>query len=140
MRDRGREREAETQAEGEAGSMQGAWRGTRSRVANTQPGLKAALNRWATWTAHFLFLINFLFYITMQDDTWLMKSIEYFKYLSNNNINAIIHEINNLQWTTSYKWIDKHILFSLKHTVLSKITAVRNMWISLKICVYLKIC
>ena len=32
-----REREAETQAEGEAGSMQGARHGTRSRVSRTTP-------------------------------------------------------------------------------------------------------
>ena len=32
-----REREAETQAEGEAGSMQGARRGTRSRVSRITP-------------------------------------------------------------------------------------------------------
>ena len=31
------EREAETQAEGEAGSMQRAWRGTRSRVSRIMP-------------------------------------------------------------------------------------------------------
>ena len=33
-----REREAETQAEGEAGSMQGAKRGTLSRVSRITPG------------------------------------------------------------------------------------------------------
>ena len=32
-----REREAETQAEGEAGSMQGAQRGTRSQVSRIMP-------------------------------------------------------------------------------------------------------
>ena len=32
-----REREAETQAEGEAGSMQGARRGTRSQVSRIRP-------------------------------------------------------------------------------------------------------
>ena len=37
MRDTQREREAETQAEGEAGSMQGAGRGTRSRDSRTTP-------------------------------------------------------------------------------------------------------
>ena len=31
------EREAETQAEGEAGSMQGAWHGTRSIVCSAKP-------------------------------------------------------------------------------------------------------
>ena len=51
MRDTEREREAETQAEGEAGSMQGAWRGTPSRVSRISPGLKVALNRWATQAA-----------------------------------------------------------------------------------------
>ena len=38
MRDR--EREAETQAEGEAGSMQGAWRRTQSRVSRIMPWAK----------------------------------------------------------------------------------------------------
>ena len=37
MRDTDREREAETQAEGEAGSMQGAPRGTRSQVSRIRP-------------------------------------------------------------------------------------------------------
>ena len=37
---RGREREAETQAEGEAGSFQEARRGTRSRVSRTAPWAK----------------------------------------------------------------------------------------------------
>ena len=32
-----REKETKTQAEGEAGSMQGAWRGTRSRVSRITP-------------------------------------------------------------------------------------------------------
>ena len=34
------QREAETQAEGEAGSMQGAQRGTRSRVSRIMPWAK----------------------------------------------------------------------------------------------------
>ena len=37
MRDPQREREAETQAEGEAGSMQGARHGTQSRVSRIRP-------------------------------------------------------------------------------------------------------
>ena len=37
MRDTEQEREAETQAEGEAGSMQEARRGTRSRVSRITP-------------------------------------------------------------------------------------------------------
>ena len=37
---RNREGEAETQAEGEAGSVQGAGRGTRSRVSNITPWVK----------------------------------------------------------------------------------------------------
>ena len=37
MRDTETEREAETQAEGEAGSMQGAWCGTQSRVSRITP-------------------------------------------------------------------------------------------------------
>ena len=37
-------REAETQAEGEVGSMQGARRGTRSQDSGSRPGLKVALN------------------------------------------------------------------------------------------------
>ena len=35
-----RDREAETQVEGEAGSMQGAWRGIRSRVSRITPRAK----------------------------------------------------------------------------------------------------
>ena len=37
---RERERDAETQAEGEAGSMQGAWRGIRSQVSRIVPWAK----------------------------------------------------------------------------------------------------
>ena len=51
MRDRERERKAETQAEGEAGSTQRARRGTRFRVSRSHPGLQAALNRCATGAA-----------------------------------------------------------------------------------------
>ena len=40
--------EAETQAEGEAGSMQGGRRGTRSRVSRITPQAEVALNHWAT--------------------------------------------------------------------------------------------
>ena len=41
MRERGREREAEIQTEGEAGSPQGAQCGTRSRILGLGPGPKA---------------------------------------------------------------------------------------------------
>ena len=44
------EREAETQAEGEAGSMQGSL-GLDPGSPGSRPWLKAALNRWATRTA-----------------------------------------------------------------------------------------
>ena len=43
-RERERERGAEIQAEGEAGSMQGAQRGTQSQVSRSHPGLKVALS------------------------------------------------------------------------------------------------
>ena len=46
-----REREAETQAEEEAGAMQGAQRGTGSRVSRITPQAAVALNRWATGAA-----------------------------------------------------------------------------------------
>ena len=42
--ERERGREIETQAEREAGSMQGVRRGTRSRVPRITPWVKAALN------------------------------------------------------------------------------------------------
>ena len=42
-----RHREGETQAEGEAGSTQGAQRGTRSRISRTTLWAKVALNCWA---------------------------------------------------------------------------------------------
>ena len=45
------EREAETQAEGEAGSLQGARRETRSQDSRITPQLKVVLNRWATGAA-----------------------------------------------------------------------------------------
>ena len=62
MRDTGRG--AETQAEGEAGSTQGARRGTLSRVSRITPGLKAALNRCATGAA-----LMFVFNIKMGTNT-----------------------------------------------------------------------
>ena len=45
MKDAQREREAETQAEGEPGSMQGARLGLDLRSPGSHPGLKVALNR-----------------------------------------------------------------------------------------------
>ena len=41
------EREAETQSEGEAGSMQGAWYGTQSRVSKITPWAEGGAKRWA---------------------------------------------------------------------------------------------
>ena len=52
------EREAETQAEGGAGSMQGARCGTRSWVSRIMPWPKAALNRWATGAALNRFILD----------------------------------------------------------------------------------
>ena len=46
-----RERRAETQAEGEAGSMQGARRGTWFRVFRITPQASGSANRWATGAA-----------------------------------------------------------------------------------------
>ena len=46
------EGEAETQAEGEVGSMQGASGGTLSQVSRIRPWAEGALNRWATRAAH----------------------------------------------------------------------------------------
>ena len=62
-----RDTERETQAEGEAGSMQGARRGTRFRVSRSCPGLQAALNCCATgaarsppfWGALYYHKVNF---------------------------------------------------------------------------------
>ena len=49
VRDTKREREAETQAEGGAGSMQGVWRGTRSWDSRITPWAEGrCLNHWAT--------------------------------------------------------------------------------------------
>ena len=45
------ERDAETQTEGEAGSMQGPWRVLDRGSPGSGPWLKAALNRWATRAA-----------------------------------------------------------------------------------------
>ena len=45
------EKDSEIQAEGEAGSMQGAWCGTDPGLPGSHPGLKVALNRWATRAA-----------------------------------------------------------------------------------------
>ena len=44
MRDRERETETETQAEGEAGSMQGARRGTQSQVSRIVPWAEGGAN------------------------------------------------------------------------------------------------
>ena len=44
MRDTHTEREAETQAEGEAGSMREPYVGLDPRTPGSRPGLKAALN------------------------------------------------------------------------------------------------
>ena len=52
MRDR--ERQRHTQAEGEAGSMQGADVGLDPGSPGSHPGLKAVLNCWATGAARVL--------------------------------------------------------------------------------------
>ena len=44
-------REAETQAEGEAGSMREPDVGLNPRTPGSRPELKAALNCWAPWAA-----------------------------------------------------------------------------------------
>ena len=56
-----RDREAETQAEGEAGSMQGAWRGTRSRVSRIMSGAEGGtkpLSHWGCPVLQILFEMN----------------------------------------------------------------------------------
>ena len=55
MRDTHREREAETQAEGEAGSTQEARWGLDPRSPGSHPGLQAVLNCWATGAAQVSF-------------------------------------------------------------------------------------
>ena len=63
-----REREAETQAEGEAGSMQGARHGTRSRVSRITPwaeGSAKPLSHPGCPTVAFLFCLRF--YLFMRD-------------------------------------------------------------------------
>ena len=61
MRDTDTEREAETQAEGEAGSMQGADVGLDPRSPGSGPGLKVALNlnRYATRAARGIESLNY---------------------------------------------------------------------------------
>ena len=44
-----REKKAETQAEGEAGPMQGAWRGTWSRVSRVTPWAKGSAKPLSHW-------------------------------------------------------------------------------------------
>ena len=53
------DREAETQAEGEAGSIPGSpmWDSIPG-LQDQAPGPKAALNCWATWAALYVFLMN----------------------------------------------------------------------------------
>ena len=52
------EREAETQAEGEAGPMQEPDVGLDPGSPGSGPGLKAALNCWATPAAPFPYFLN----------------------------------------------------------------------------------
>ena len=54
-RERERARMAETQAEGEAGSMQEAWHGTRSQDSKIKAWAEGGAKLWATWAAHFFF-------------------------------------------------------------------------------------
>ena len=51
MRIHREEREAETQAEGEAGFIQGARHGTRSLVSRITPWAEGGAKRWATRAA-----------------------------------------------------------------------------------------
>ena len=66
MRDTEREREAETQAEGEAGFMQGARCGTPSRVPRITPqaagGAKPLRHQGCPGSQFFVFFVLFCFY------------------------------------------------------------------------------
>ena len=69
--ERERERSAETQAKGEAGSMQGARRGTRSWVSRIRPwaedGAKSPSHLGCPKMIVFYFFLNILFYLFMRD-------------------------------------------------------------------------
>ena len=69
------EREAETQTEGEAGSMQGARHRTPSRSPGSHPRLEVALNRWATGAA--LLLTTFLCKCVGRINNWKILNIGY---------------------------------------------------------------
>ena len=60
MRHTEKEAAAQAQAEREAGSMQGARRGTQSQDSRSGPGPKAVLNHWATQASLSAALIAFV--------------------------------------------------------------------------------
>ena len=79
MRDTERVRDAETQAEGEAGSMQGARRGTQSRVSRITPWAKGS----AKPPSHLGCPRIANFKRCHEDErTWTMEASEVFKQMS----------------------------------------------------------
>ena len=62
------EREAETQAEGEAGSMQGARYGTRSRVSRITPWAEGHAKPLTTQAAHFFLTFLIINEMPYNDD------------------------------------------------------------------------
>ena len=62
MRDPEGEKKAETQAEGEAGSMQGARRGTPSRVSRITPWAEGGTKPLSPWAVLYKAISNSSFY------------------------------------------------------------------------------
>ena len=68
MREIERERDAETQAEGEAGSMQGAPCGTRSWVSRIRPWAKGGAKSLSHWGCPTIYLLKIYFiYLFMRE-------------------------------------------------------------------------
>ena len=82
------QKEAETQAEGEVGYMQGARHGIRSRVSRSRPGLKLVVNLWATRAAPKTLFLSDLFGTFKNDklihEMLMLTGLNYFipKYIN----------------------------------------------------------
>ena len=85
-----RQREAETQAEGEAGSMQGARRGIRSRVFRIAPWAKGRRQTAAPLRDPWITLLN----------KWLANWIKLLKYISFFNLPSFS------QWIVAFNFCE----------------------------------
>ena len=94
-----REREAETQAEGETGSVQGAQRGTRSQISRIRPWAEGGAKPLSHWGC--------------PKNWFLYKSCHSPFLISNNTLDSMLLQFSSMEFTvgTCYHLTIKEYLF-----------------------------